>query len=515
MPPPTAPGGRFVTPPTTSTSDSPVRPATNEVDVDGPLSQPTEPTREADDLPASDGDPISEPNNPTPHRRRIPALVAGVVLIIGGVVAIRAYTERVQAQRNAEAKLATARDTMAEMQRQTAELQAADAELRQTTEDARTTSKLAEADSAEARAALGALEEQRQALQQQMVAADSGRGLQALYNGRMKTCIDGLNRAVNQISVGDASGGASTLGTVQDDCAAAEAAGPSAMPYDFPDPFVLIDGATSYAYATNAGGGNVQLATSIDQKTWRFVGNALPKLPNWVEPSATWAPAVVKLNGNYVLYYSARKKGQNMQCVSVAVAKTPKGPFVDSSTGPLVCQEDQGGSIDPSPFVDLDGTPYLLYKSEGTPVGRSGALWSQQLNPQGTGFAGFPTLLLTGDPGGWDHGVIEGPSMYRDQEGRLWMFYSGAGWSSDQYAVGIAGCPNGPAQPCARANAKPILKTNDRVVGPGGLEAFREADGTPKVVFHAYQPGKVGYPNNRVLVIGTLKLDHDSVSLDY
>ena len=81
--------------------------------------------------------------------------------------------------------------------------------------------------------------------------------------------------------------------------------------------------------------------------------------------------------------------------------------------------------------------------------------------------------------------------------------------------VGIAGCPNGPAQPCARANAKPILKTNDRVVGPGGLEAFREADGTPKVVFHAYQPGKVGYPNNRVLVIGTLKLDHDSVSLDY
>lgn len=199
----------------------------------------------------------------------------------------------------------------------------------------------------------------------------------------------------------------------------------------------------------------------------------------------------------------------------MAVAKTPKGPFVDSSTGPLVCQEDQGGSIDPSPFVDLDGTPYLLYKSEGTPVGRSGALWSQQLNPQGTGFAGFPTLLLTGDPGGWDHGVIEGPSMYRDQEGRLWMFYSGAGWSSDQYAVGIAGCPNGPAQPCARANAKPILKTNDRVVGPGGLEAFREADGTPKVVFHAYQPGKVGYPNNRVLVIGTLKLDHDSVSLDY
>lgn len=66
-----------------------------------------------------------------------------------------------------------------------------------------------------------------------------------------------------------------------------------------------------------------------------------------------------------------------------------------------------------------------------------------------------------------------------------------------------------------RANPKPMLKTNDRVVGPGGLEVFRDADGTSKVVFHAYRPGKVGYPNNRVLVIGTLVLDRDTVAFDY
>lgn len=441
--------------------------------------------------------------------------MAALALIGGGVAATRAYSDRVNAQRSAESDLAAATEEAAELEQQIADLNAADAMLRAATEEARNNSELAKADSAEARAALDTLEEQRQALQQQLVAADGSRGLQALSNGQLKTCIDGLNQAVNQISVGDSGGGAATLSSVQDDCAAAEAAGPSAMPYDFPDPFVLVDGATSYAYGTNAGGGNVQLATSSDQKNWSFVGNALPNLPGWVEPNATWAPSVIKLGDSYVLYYSARKKGQSIQCVSVAVASNPQGPFVDNSTGPLVCQQGEGGTIDPSPFVDLDGTPYLIYKSEGTPVGRSGALWSQPLNAQGTGFTGDPTLLLTGDPGSWEQGVIEGPSMYRDQMDRLWMFYSGAPWSSDQYAVGIASCPNGPTEPCARANAKPMLKTNDRVVGPGGLEAFREADGTPKVVFHAYKPGKVGYPNNRILVIGELKLDHDSVALDY
>ena len=105
--------------------------------------------------------------------------------------------------------------------------------------------------------------------------------------------------------------------------------------------------------------------------------------------------------------------------------------------------------------------------------------------------------------------------MYRDGEGRLWMFYSGAPWSSDDYGVGVASCPDGPASPCTRANPRPMLKSNDRVVGPGGLEAFRDGGRNPRVVFHAYKPGKVGYPNNRILVVGSLRLDHDSVALDY
>src|SRR5687768_12525949 len=50
---------------------------------------------------------------------------------------------------------------------------------------------------------------------------------------------------------------------------------------DFPDPGILRVGADYYAYATNTGGVNVQVAKSSDLMSWSFVGDALPILPGW------------------------------------------------------------------------------------------------------------------------------------------------------------------------------------------------------------------------------------------
>ncbi len=55
------------------------------------------------------------------------------------------------------------------------------------------------------------------------------------------------------------------------------------------------------------------------------------------------------------MYYTVREAASQQQCISRAVAAAPAGPFLDDSSGPLVCQRDLGGSIDPSPFVDDDG----------------------------------------------------------------------------------------------------------------------------------------------------------------
>ncbi len=52
-----------------------------------------------------------------------------------------------------------------------------------------------------------------------------------------------------------------------------------------------------------------------------------------------------------------------------ATGKTPAGPFTDTSAKPLVCQADEGGSIDPSPRVAADGTVYLYWQNDGNCCG--------------------------------------------------------------------------------------------------------------------------------------------------
>jgi beta-xylosidase len=96
---------------------------------------------------------------------------------------------------------------------------------------------------------------------------------------------------------------------------------------------------------------------------------------------------VLQVGGTFLLYYVAMVAGRSdEECISVATASSAEGPFIDNSDAPLVCQSDLNGSIDPSPFVDTTGTPYLQWKSNGG-GGHPATIWSEQLNASGTGFA--------------------------------------------------------------------------------------------------------------------------------
>ena len=69
-------------------------------------------------------------------------------------------------------------------------------------------------------------------------------------------------------------------------------------PVDFPDPSLLRVGSTTYAYATNGPGGNVQVIRSSDLRTWQRLPDALPELPAWAAPDFTWAPSVLAPGGD-------------------------------------------------------------------------------------------------------------------------------------------------------------------------------------------------------------------------
>jgi hypothetical protein len=311
-------------------------------------------------------------------------------------------------------------------------------------------------------------------------------------------CLGGAQQAVLRIDTGDINGAVASLRWVQSACdralTAAGGDGP-VFPFDFADPFVLRVGSTYYAYSTNAGAGNVQVIRSNDLRHWELLGNALPTLPAWAAPNATWAPAVLARTGFYVLYYAAPDNAAGQRCIAAAVALAPQGPFVDSSPNPIVCRTDVGGAIDPSPFVDAGGNAWLLWRTEGRDA-QPGAIWSAPLAADGRSLAGDPTPLLHADQR-WEQGVVEAPALV-PMAGGFALFYSGNDWNSRHYSIGFARCAS-PTGPCTKPVGHPVLASHDAVAGPGGAEFFTDPSGAQWMAYHAFAEPYVGYPASRLL----------------
>jgi beta-xylosidase len=278
-------------------------------------------------------------------------------------------------------------------------------------------------------------------------------------------------------------------------------AGGPVYPFDFADPDVLVAKGTYYAYGTNSADGNVQIMESTDLSHWTKAGNALPTLPSWAARGDTWAPAVIHLKRSYVLYYTVATAGSRVPCVSVATAKRPQGPFTDTTRAPLECQRTLGGSIDPSPYLDAGGHPYLVWKSNGSGV-QPATLWAQGLDSAGTALRGTaPTALLRhGRP--WEGSVVEAPSMVT-VGGTYFLFYSGNDWNSADYAIGVARCV-GALGPCTKTLSGPLLGSQPDLEGPGGEAVFTDTHGQLEMAFQAWLPGAVGYPHPRLLFIRPL-----------
>jgi beta-xylosidase len=299
--------------------------------------------------------------------------------------------------------------------------------------------------------------------------------------------------------------GRAVLGTTAAATLAVVSAGPAlavsgapAYAGDFPDPSVLTpaaSGTASYwAYATGSAGRNLQVMSSPDLASWGAVSDPLPTLPRWASPGSTWAPSVLRLGGSFLMYYTARDTAYGRQCISVASASTPAGPFSDTSSGPLVCQLSRGGSIDPDAFLAPNGRTYLVWKSDDNALGRPTSLWAAQLSSTGRGFTGSTARLLTEDAA-WQVPAVEGPSMAAIG-GRYYLFYGAGSWNSSTAAIGYATC-SGPLGPCADASAGgPWMSSHGAAVGPSGPAVVTDATGV-HLAYHAWT-GAVGYVNGGV-----------------
>jgi beta-xylosidase len=256
------------------------------------------------------------------------------------------------------------------------------------------------------------------------------------------------------------------------------------------------------AYGTNGDGGNVPTLRSPDLVEWSTGADALPELGRWANPGKTWAPEVLRRgDGRFVLYYTAASADLGVQCIGTAVATAAVGPFVDRSHRPLVCQSEEGGSIDAHPFRDRDAT-YLLWKNDGNCCGKDTFIYSQRLAPDGLRLVGRRARLVEQDAA-WEGDLVEAPTLWRER-GRLFLFFSANAYYDSRYAVGYATCET-PLGPCRDAPENPILKTACEAVGPGHGAIVRDDDGELWFVYHAWPPDAVGseYPG-RVLWLDRL-----------
>ncbi len=249
---------------------------------------------------------------------------------------------------------------------------------------------------------------------------------------------------------------------------------------DFPDPFVLRVGDTYYLYSTNTAGYHVPVLTTSGITGSGSRHDALPTLPAWSAGDEVWAPSVLQRGSAFVLYYATRPSGSNGLCISAAIAAQPAGPFVDRSSGPMICPST--GAIDPSPFVDANGQAYLLWKNDGP----AASISSQPLDPTGLRLVGAPSTLLTANQA-WENHVVEAPSMVRDGSS-YYLFYSGGQWNTANYAIGYAVCTS-PSGPCTKALDHPWLGSNFTAQGPG---ARSSSPIPPASSGWSYTPGSTG-----------------------
>ena len=279
--------------------------------------------------------------------------------------------------------------------------------------------------------------------------------------------------------------------------------------YDFPDPHVILVDDSYYAYSTTVSPSNIRVITSKDLVNWEDLGDALPALPAWAQLNSgyTWAPGVIQIEDKFVMYFVARDKETDKQCIGVGVSDNPAGPFSDSNEEAFICQGDLGGSIDAYPYRDDDGKLYLFWKNDGNCCGLEVALWVQELSPDGLTLVGEPVKLIVRDQP-WERPLIENPAMVK-HDGNYYLFYSGNWWESHQYAVGYAVCET-VTGPCEKPLNEPWFEFKPPVMGPGGESFFTDKDGNLWMAYHAWTGADVGYPQGkRSLHIDLVTFDGD------
>lgn len=236
--------------------------------------------------------------------------------------------------------------------------------------------------------------------------------------------------------------------------------------------------------------------------TFRPAGSAAvanePQQPAWTGTAPLWAPEVHRIDGRYVMYYTASNTAAGGSAIGVATASSPTGPWQDSG-GPIVGPRPDGSggyfwTFDPNEIQTPAGQRYLYYGSF------YGGTYVVPLTPDGLKTAPGARPVQVGASG-----RFEGTFVMR-HGGYYYMFASSGNCCAGPNTgysvfVGRSASPLGPFTdrlgiPMTRGGGTLVLASNGNLwVGPGGNSIVRDAAGGYWMAFHAISQQNPYLPN--------------------
>jgi beta-xylosidase len=236
------------------------------------------------------------------------------------------------------------------------------------------------------------------------------------------------------------------------------------------DPHCVVIGDSYYIYPTvdkeNWATTEFNVWSSKDLLHWKdegviidLAGKATGKQDvSWANIRA-WAPGIVAKDGKVYDYFCADTN------IGVAVADKPTGPFKDALGKPLIPKGAfRGQMIDPCPFIDEDGTPYLYWGN--------GSLYAAKLNKDMISIEGgdnwkssVKTITPTWQGGGRFN---EGVFVFK-RKGTYYFSWSENDARADNYqcAYGTSDSPFGPI----KVPANRLFLENDKRKDADGKNA--------------------------------------------
>ncbi|MDD2436588.1 MAG: glycoside hydrolase family 43 protein [Massilibacteroides sp.] len=239
--------------------------------------------------------------------------------------------------------------------------------------------------------------------------------------------------------------------------------------------------------------------SSKDLITWTKHSNILDTAEVKWAKRAMWAPAVLRKDNKYYLFFGANDVHEGeVGGIGVAVSDRPEGPYKDLLGRPLINEIVNGAQpIDQFVFQDKDGAYYMYYGG-----------WRHcnvvKLNDDFTGLIPFDDGEIYKDV--TPENYVEGPFMFIKDD-KYYFMWSEGGWTGPDYSVAYA-ISDSPFGPFDRVGK--ILQQDPDVATGAGHHSVMHIPGTDDyyIVYHRRPLNDTGR-DHRVTCIDKMTFDEN------